>query len=370
MKTNNKRKYDIFFCHPSEDRRKASYIVNFLRQIIHEALNDKYNVFYSPDDLKKDKKTKAWREGINRALRDCKCMIIYYTPNALKSKWMNYEIGAMASRSRSLIPIATGAVDLSKAVINDDTVVNIATDDVRTLEDWVLKVIEELHPQNKNRSDVFQEDILSLKDLEKKNVSSWFSNGNNSGVISNFLSNIRTQTIYIIGSKPRTMNSEWNNGLVAELSRGLLEKEFNLASSPSVNEVGYIVAKECLATPTRYAIAGLHRFESDLLKTSGISDGSIKDSIKMFRRRYLNDVDAIIVIGGKQNTLSEIEVANEEQKQFFYLPCMGGVGEKVYNERVLQHEISKDYPCYNCNICLPCPNIDALCEYIANKLHK
>ena len=46
---------------------------------------------------------------------------------------MNYEIGAMASRSKTLIPITTGAVDLSKAVINDNTITNIATDDKETL---------------------------------------------------------------------------------------------------------------------------------------------------------------------------------------------------------------------------------------------
>ena len=58
---------------------------------------------------------------------------------------MNYEIGAMASRSKTLIPITTGAVDLSKAVINDNTITNIATDDKETLEDWVIKIIEELN---------------------------------------------------------------------------------------------------------------------------------------------------------------------------------------------------------------------------------
>ena len=105
---------------------------------------------------------------------------------------------------------------------------------------------------------------------------------------------------------------------MSDLSKGLLDREFNLASSPSVKEVGYIVAKECLATPTRYTIAGLHRFESDLIKTSEISDESITKSIKMFRQRYLSDIDAIIVIGGKQNTMAEIN-ATDERIQFFYL---------------------------------------------------
>ena len=48
MQINNRKKYDIFFCHPSGDRRKATLIVNFLKQIIREALGDKYSIFYSP----------------------------------------------------------------------------------------------------------------------------------------------------------------------------------------------------------------------------------------------------------------------------------------------------------------------------------
>ena len=61
MQINNRKKYDIFFCHPSGDRRKATLIVNFfLKQIIREALGDKYSIFYSPEDLKKDRESKAW----------------------------------------------------------------------------------------------------------------------------------------------------------------------------------------------------------------------------------------------------------------------------------------------------------------------
>ena len=369
MQINNRKKYDIFFCHPSGDRRKATLIVNFLKRIIREALGDKYSIFYSPEDLKKDRESKAWRVGINKALKDCKCMIVYYTPNALNSRWMNYEIGAMASRSKTLIPITTGAVDLSKAVINDNTITNIATDDKETLEDWVIKIIEELNPSRKVNSDLSQEKSLSPEKSERRCINNWFSNPDNLIIITDFVREIRTQTIYIIGSKPRKNNANWNNSLVSELSKGLLKREFNLASSPSVKEVGYIVAKECLETPTRYTIAGLHRFESDLIKTSGISDESIKESIKMFRKRYLNDIDAIIVIGGKQNTLSEIN-ATEDKKNIFYLPCMGGIGEKRYNELLLQNMISEDYPCYNCNVCLSCPKIEILCNYIANKLQK
>ena len=370
MQINNRKKYDIFFCHPSGDRRKATLIVAFLKRIIREALGDKYSIFYSPEDLKKDRESKAaWRAGINKALKHCKCMIIYYTPNALNSKWMNYEIGAMASRSKTLIPITTGAVDLSKAVVNDNTLINIATDDIETLEDWVVKIVEELNPLKRNSSNLSQEKSLSPEKSEKRCINNWFSNPNNLKVITDFVSKIRTQTIYIIGSKPRENNDNWNNSLVSDLSKGLLEREFNLASSPSVKEVGYIVAKECLATPTRYTIAGLHRFESDLIKTSEISDESITKSIKMFRQRYLSDIDAIIVIGGKQNTMAEIN-ATDERIQFFYLPCMGGVGEKLYNKFSALGKIPEEYPCNNCDICVSCPKIEALCDYIANKLQK
>lgn len=373
MKSEQKRKtsrYDIFFCHPSQDRRKASLIVSFLKRIIHEALNNKYKIFYSPEDLKKDRKSKAWRDGINRALRNSKCMIVYYTPNALKSKWMNYEIGAMASHSKTLIPITTGDVDLSQVLINDGTAVNIASGGSETLEDWVNRIITELNPKTKNIIDNESITDESVDNPEKQDIKKWFSDTNNKVVIDKFIEDIRTQTIYIIGSKPRKFDSEWNNGLVSELSRGLLEREFILASSPSVKEVGFIVAKECLKTPSKYTIAGLHRFESDLIKKSGVSDGSIRDSIKDFRKRYLKGIDAVIVIGGKQNTLSEIEVAKEEGKQFFFIPCMGGIGANEYAERFTQNEIPKEYPCFNCENGLFCTKMEALCDYIANKLHE
>lgn len=374
MSLRNNSRYDIFFCHPSEDRRKATVIVEFLKKIIREALDNEYSIFFSPEDLKKDKKSQAWRKGINRALKECTCMIIYYTPNAFQGKWMYYEIGAMASYSKSLIPISTGAVDLSKTVINEDTVVNLATADKVTLEDWVIKIINEVNRKPKRRRSKdgsnFDETVPLSEDLIKKNINSWFSNEDNQAVVEKFMRDIRTQTIYIIGSKPRKMTLGWKDNFVAALSRGLLEREFNLASSPSVKEVGGIVAKECLATPTRYTIAGLHRFESDLYKTSEISDGSIKDSIKMFRLRYLKDIDAIIVIGGRQNTMSEIEVACDAQKPIFYIPCQGGKGEQVYRKRFENNKISTQYPCYNCNKS-DCSDscVCALCDYIADKLH-
>ena len=115
-------------------------------------------------------------------------MIVYYTPNALNSRWMNYEIGAMASRSKTLIPITTGTVDLSKAVINDNTITNIATDDKETLEDWVIKIIEELNPSRKVNSDLSQEKSLPPEKSERRCINNWFSNPDNLIIITDFVS--------------------------------------------------------------------------------------------------------------------------------------------------------------------------------------
>lgn len=137
--------------------------------------------------------------------------------------------------------------------------------------------------------------------------------------------------------------------------------------------MGFVVAKECLNVPSRYTIAGLHRFESDLIKTSEMSETSdepIREAIKAFRKRYLMGVDAVIVIGGKQNTLAEIEVAKKENKSIFYLPCMGGIGTQCYDKAYSMGLIDKDYPCYSCDECISCRKIGKLCDYIANKLYE
>lgn len=365
MTAKTNKRYDVFFCHPSQDRPKASIIAKFLKRVFNEALKRKYRVFYAPDDLSQiDRQTKEWKDGINRALKQCSCLIAYYTSHSLKSKWMHYEIGAMTSRNRPLFPVVTESVDLSNTVINEDTVANLVTTDKSDLKKWILSIHDVVYAARTKKS----KQPTSTLDEERNLISLWFENFPSDSFISDIYEKLKEQTIYIVGSKPNNFKDEdWDGSLVAGLSRELLNLDFRLASSPSVKEVGFVVARECLEDPNNYKIAGLHRFESDLLKKSGIMDSKSLESIKIFRQRYLSEITAIIVIGGKKNTYSEIDVAMEYNIPVFALPCAGGCGAKIYELQNNAGQIPAGYPC-NKDCGMPCPHIKEIAEFIKNRL--
>lgn len=99
MSTKDKPKQDIhiFLSYATEDGKSASELVNWL------ARKPNFHVFTSDKISAGDK----WRSQIKKALSKCDFFLVLLSPTSVRSKWVQFELGAAWGLNKSIIPVVT-----------------------------------------------------------------------------------------------------------------------------------------------------------------------------------------------------------------------------------------------------------------------
>lgn len=99
----------IFFSHSSADKEPILKIKNRIMQITGGAVE----IFQSSDG-QSIRFGKNWVHAIEEALKRCKVMFVFLSPNSINSKWIYFEAGYVYSKEIDVIPIGLMGVDLNE----------------------------------------------------------------------------------------------------------------------------------------------------------------------------------------------------------------------------------------------------------------
>ncbi|MCD8032150.1 MAG: hypothetical protein LUF85_15340 [Bacteroides sp.] len=247
---------------------------------------------------------------------------------------------------KKIIPVGVEGLDINMVIVNE----------------------MQVYPLNEYES--LTSVMRMIFEKENKLLTYWIPK--NSTLINDINFSTKEKCIYFVGSKPTHMATDglWEEKVhffVQELVNKLLKQDFKLASFPSVDHIGKLVAKQALQQgESKYEIAGLYKFDTKTKKFQDLKKLNINNAwektIEKFRRFYLENKDCMIIIGGGENTKKEYEVAKTINTiQVFPIPCFGGFGKELYEK--LKHKGSFRNFTHPCHQCTPEPDRKA-CPYI------
>lgn len=352
-KKNRRDKKVIFISHSSKDRDKVTLLVNFIEKICAKQFKNQYEVYYAPINLSRSFGTSSTDSEIISHIKKAKVFIVFYTPNAVFSRWVHFETGVALSRGKNLriIPFIKYDIDASSLIGN---IPRVSMED----PDSIRKLLYKMFSESGNQKDVKLEWINSYKrDMAELHYA------------------LKTKRVYIVGSKALAQNTNnaptnedshseqskpeddelWNtdraNRFVRNITEGLIATGVKLASFPNVPTIGNVVANLCLQHEyaDNYEIAGLYSFDDSVVKVD-LPKQIFKDTILRYRKAYLEHMDVQIIIGGNINTQNEYEATSEVKSlQVIPIPCFGGTAYRIFEEmKKLKNWSKYEHPCMGC----------------------
>ena len=91
-----------------------------------------------------------WVHSVEQALNDAKLMVVFVTPNSLRSNWLHFESGYAYSKNIRVVPVGIG-IDLATvgAPLNLLQGFNITSEaGLKNLNSVVNEVFDHAHPEN------------------------------------------------------------------------------------------------------------------------------------------------------------------------------------------------------------------------------
>lgn len=321
----------IFLSHSTKDKALADALYTLLDSFVDDKhLN--YEVFYSPESLTNFKKHSArWKDEIVKAVKSCDIFIVLWTPNSIENRWVNYEIGIAKAMNKTMYAIGVNGINFNLIIPNETQ--TLFLNDTASIR----KILRNLFESDKSN---------------KLDISHWASRSGKE-IISQINKIVKQECVFIAGSIQDEKDAELEN-FVSTLSEALLKSGYKLASYPTVEHIGEIVAQRAIDFDSnRYEIAGLYQFDKDIeLRTTqlGCDIEKWNSTIDSFRRIYLDGMNYMIIIGGGKYTASEYRVAKKMPKlQIFPIPCFGGIGKEIYDDMTNKEWFSEfKHPCVLC----------------------
>lgn len=102
-------KPNIFFSHSARDAERILPIKNHLI----EKMGNTIEIFMSSDGASIPF-GKNWVKEIEEALKECKLMFVWLTPNSAQSNWVHFEAGHAYSRDIKVVPLGFDGINLEK----------------------------------------------------------------------------------------------------------------------------------------------------------------------------------------------------------------------------------------------------------------
>lgn len=349
----------IFISYSEKDHYLVEYIYDILINFINDnKLSKEYEIFYARKKLTEDAGSSQWKTKIRNNMKESSYCLVVFTPNSVVSRWVNYELGlATASKNmKKIIPLSTKGIDFNLVINNEIQLIDIGENE------GLIAAMEGIF-ENKNRI-----------------IQNWAKN--NRAKLEKISRNAKQKNVYFVGSEPLEEkgkeNSKWKSNVqyfVRNLATSLLKLNFKLASFPSVDHIGKLVATCALEKGSDYyEIAGLYEFDKQITEfhiKEKINPSTWNKTLENFREIYLSDKDNMIIIGGGDNTRNEHAVAEKNLKiQIFPIPCFGGFGQELYEKMRMSDEFDQlEHPCRKCYGVRengPCPHV----ADIAKRLNK
>lgn len=342
----------IFLSHSTEDIVLANSIYTLITHYIEstDKLSGEYNVFYSPISLLQfEHGSDNWKIGIQKAIEGCSCCIFLLTPNSIENRWVNYELGLATANGKKIIPIGPHGLNFKLVIRNEIQLLEISN------YSGIIRILQRIF------NDILNVDVRP---------NSWGTHPENKSLFNDIIYQSHTKTIYFVGSiSENTTATEVKRieEFITTLSQRLLENKCHLASYPSVPYIGKTVAKCALNYDCEcYEIAGLYKFDNMTdyaLRELNINNAVLDNLLTSLRKSYLKGKDCMVIVGGKDNTEHEYDVARKiKNLQIFPIPCFGGYAQKLFNKLKMTADfISFDHPCANCTgwtSQYSCPNIE------------
>lgn len=332
----------IFLSHSTKDDALADALYTLLNSFIDDKFLN-YEVFYSPESLTDFEKHSAqWKDEIVKAVKSCDIFIVLWTPNSIENRWVNYEIGIAKAMNKTIYAIGVNGINFNLIIPNE----------TQTL------FLKDTANIKKILSNLFK--------IDKSDVSHWATRSGKE-IIIRINKIVKQQCVFFAGSIQNEEARELEI-FVTKLSDSLLKSGYKLASYPTVEHIGAVVAQRAINfDSSRYEIAGLYQFDKDIeIRTTqlGCDIEKWNSTIDSFRRIYLEGMNYMIIIGGGKYTASEYRVAKRMPKlQIFPIPCFGGIGKEVYDNMSNNEWFSEfKHPCVFCEkkerINGECPHIE------------
>lgn len=323
---------EIFISHSQQDRNVAvefkKWFENFGNHWLPET-GEKVSVFLSSKLSNDQYQSDQWQDNFQKHLANSSVVVILVTPKSINSRWVQYETGyamAIANAKNKEIPIfqiGIRGVSPEKILLGRNYVHFVKTGkDIQSLWATLFKVPNTL-------------------------AEGWYNA--NSKDIAKLINLCNERCVYFVGSKPKSGVDEdkWKEkGFVEDfltrLTKGLLKKGCKVSSYPTVKELGekvYYAAKDFEDNGVKgidlYEISGLYNFDKPLETSKGesIELKTWINYLSEFREHYLENKDSVIIVGGKDHTKEECEVAEKlGYIELFPIPCMGGYAREKYEE--------------------------------------
>lgn len=337
---------EIFISHSQQDKAVAiefkKMFEDFGKNWMPEG-EEKVSVFLSSKLSNNQRKSDQWKENFELHMGNSSVFVILNTPKSLKSRWVQYETGyamalASASPQKRIIQIAIRGVSPEDVLLKDKFVQTINTpDDLQELCAYIFKVPQKL-----------AEGWCMVNLEERKKL----------------INLCNERCVYFVGSNPtdKTNRAEWKQEFVDNflkvLTEKLLDKGSKVSSFPTVEEVGaqvYYAAKDVKKDELDkfYEISGLYNFDKQPKTKRGdnIDMETWKKYLRDFREHYLENKDSMIIMGGKDHTKEECEVAEKlGYVELFPIPCTGGYAKRKYDEMSRNIKVWKKFghPCEEC----------------------
>lgn len=330
------KKKTIFLSHSSKDEELAKSLYNLLNLYIQDnKLQNKYDIFYSPISLNTfEKYSNDWKEKIKIAAKGCAKFVVLWTPNSIKNRWVNYELGIATANSKNKEFWAVGIKGIDFGLIIPSLIQTVYLDSSALIKNFLSGILK----------------------VSIDNVNDWSSA--NINIINRIITIAETKCVFISGSKHDSpkWSSKRVHDFIQRLSLGLYECGFKLASYPLVPEVGEVVAK-CIVPKdaNKYEIAGLYKFDDDrenFLQICGcnVNLENWAKTLSKFRQIYLQGKNYLVIVGG--GTYTEIEYYEAKKRddiEIFPIPCFGGKGQELYELMKADNSLSKlKHPCTKC----------------------
>lgn len=131
----------IFISHSSKDKEEVKKLAAFLRKVCDDRYRGKYEVYFAPEELSKSIDRSSVVSQIVDKINRAACFIVYYTPNAVFSRWVHFEIGIASNRLNEIkfIPFVKCQID-SSSTLNNIPRIDIESND--SIESLLCRVFD------------------------------------------------------------------------------------------------------------------------------------------------------------------------------------------------------------------------------------
>jgi hypothetical protein len=294
--------------------------------------------YVAPEDLPKAGEPN-WRSEICKAIKSSTAFVPILTKGAIVRRWVMYEWGVADCAGLPVLGARTATA---------------SHDDIRRLPGLVDLFVYSLEAEA---------DLVNLilaigqhSGLDLRQIENLVRNGIAASVHARtILAAARTRWVFIAGSPPQERTQferlrladdpaaspeDALKRIAADIAKALLAADFHLSACSETPCVGQAVTQAFSEWAgraehwDRFRLRGMYPLDRNwrTINAGVAANEMVSGIIHEYRRSYLQDVEALIIVGGNQGTEEEVRAALELEIPVFCVPIAGGVAARLWTE--------------------------------------